>query len=175
MASNKSTGNKKKSSANKKAPAAKKPQRQQAPEPRKSVISPRVKSILYVAAALFFFVMIVFKGQSFWTMLRAAFIGVFGFGIILVPAAFIYLCVMNEKEKEYIAHYKAKVALCVLTVAAVLRRRHNDANVLCVSGEFLSIPALESLVRRWLTTPFDGGRHEPRVQKISDIERQTGL
>ena len=115
MASNKSTGNKKKSSANKKAPAAKKSQRQQAPEPRKSVISPRVKSILYVAAALFFFVMIVFKGQSFWTMLRAAFIGVFGFGIILVPAAFIYLCVMNEKEKEYIAHYKAKVALCVLT------------------------------------------------------------
>ena len=87
-----------------------------APEPPKSGLSPRVKSILYVAAALFFLVMILFRGSSVWTMVRGAFIGVFGFGIILIPAAFIYLCVMNEKEKAAIAHFKAKVALCVLTV-----------------------------------------------------------
>ena len=60
--------------------------------------------------------MILFKGSSFWTMLRAAFIGVFGFGIILVPAVFIYLLVMTAKERSYVAHFKAKVALCVLTV-----------------------------------------------------------
>ncbi len=87
-----------------------------ASEPTKSGLSPRVKSILCVAAAIFFFVMIVFKGKRFWTMLRAAFIGFFGFGIVLVPAVFIYLCVMNEKEKSEIAHFKAKVTLCVLTV-----------------------------------------------------------
>ncbi len=60
--------------------------------------------------------MILFRGASLWTNTRAAFIGVFGFGIVLVPAALIYLCVMNEKEKVAIAHFPAKVALCVLTV-----------------------------------------------------------
>ena len=60
--------------------------------------------------------MILFRGASMWTNVRAALIGVFGMGMVLVPAAFVYLCVMNEKEKRAIAHFKAKVALCVLTV-----------------------------------------------------------
>ena len=85
------------------------------PEP-KTRLSPRVRSIIYAAAAVFFVIMILFRGASFWTNIRAAFIGVFGLGIVLVPAVFVYLCVMNEKEKRAIAHFKAKVALCVLTV-----------------------------------------------------------
>ncbi len=85
------------------------------PEPRTG-LSPRVRSILYAAAAAFFAIMILFRGASIWTNIRAAFIGVFGLGIVLVPAVFVYLCVMNEKEKRAIAHFKAKVALCVLTV-----------------------------------------------------------
>lgn len=85
------------------------------PEPRTG-LSPRVRSILYAAAAAFFVIMLLFRGASIWTNIRAAFIGVFGLGIVLVPAVFVYLCVMNEKEKRAIAHFKAKVALCVLTV-----------------------------------------------------------
>ncbi len=75
-----------------------------------------MRSILYAALAIFFLIMILFRGASLWTNVRAAFIGVFGLGMILVPAAFIYLLVMNEKEKRAIAHFKAKVALCTLTV-----------------------------------------------------------
>lgn len=81
----------------------------------RSGLSPRIKSILYAAAAGFFIIMIICKGASLWTNLRAFFIGLFGFGIIFIPAAFIYLCVMNEKEKAHVAHFKAKVLLCVLT------------------------------------------------------------
>ncbi|MBQ9874517.1 MAG: RpiB/LacA/LacB family sugar-phosphate isomerase [Thermoguttaceae bacterium] len=68
-----------------------------------------------------------------------------------------------------------RAAVCYNEVAAELSRRHNDANVLCVSGEFLSVPAIESLVRLWLTAPYDGGRHAPRVAKIAKLEEQTGL
>ena len=71
--------------------------------------------------------------------------------------------------------FGVRAAVCFNEVAAELSRRHNDANVLCVSGEFLSIPAIESLVRIWMETGYDGGRHEPRVQKIAEIEKQTGL
>ena len=84
--------------------------------PPHSGVSPRVRSILYAALAILFAVMILFRGASMWTNVRAALIGVFGMGMVLVPAAFVYLCVMNEKEKRAIAHFKAKVALCVLTV-----------------------------------------------------------
>ncbi len=64
------------------------------PEPRTG-LSPRVRSILYAAAAAFFAIMILFRGASIWTNIRAAFIGVFGLGIVLVPAVFVYFCVMN--------------------------------------------------------------------------------
>ena len=99
-------------SSTKKSTAA----RQKQAEPQKSGgLSPRVKSILYAALAIFFFIMIFFRGASVWTMIRAAFIGVFGVGIVLVPAAFVYLLVMNEKEKHEVAHFGVKVMLCVLT------------------------------------------------------------
>ena len=112
MATN-NKNNRSKPNTRKKAPA--KPARRE-PEPRRGGLSPRVKSILYAALALLFAVMIILKGASVWSLVRAAFIGVFGVGIVLVPAAFIYMCVMNEKEKSEIAHFKAKVTLCVLTV-----------------------------------------------------------
>ena len=116
MSSNKNQRNKKSNTSaktRKKAPAQ---SSRKTPQPAKGGLSPRVKSILFAALAGFFLIMIIFKGSSAWTIVRAAFIGVFGFGMILVPAMFIYLCVMNEKEKAYISHFKAKVALCVLTV-----------------------------------------------------------
>ena len=59
--------------------------------------------------------------------------------------------------------------------AARMCRAINDANVLCLSGEFLGVAEAEALVRIWLTTPFDGDRHARRVDKISALEQETGL
>lgn len=49
---------------------------------------------------------------------------------------------------------------------AELFRRHNDGNVLCLSGRFVPLERNEELVRVFLETPFDGGRHERRVAKV---------
>lgn len=83
--------------------------------PKRQGLSPRVKSILYVLAAIVFGVMIFIPGSNFWTAIRSFFFGVFGLGMLLIPAVFIYMTVMNEKER-YVAHFQAKVVLCVLTV-----------------------------------------------------------
>jgi ribose 5-phosphate isomerase B len=49
---------------------------------------------------------------------------------------------------------------------AELARKHNDANVLALPARFLSEDDAMEIVRRWLETPFEGGRHERRVEKI---------
>jgi ribose 5-phosphate isomerase B len=51
-------------------------------------------------------------------------------------------------------------------------REHNDANVLTLGSKVLGIEMVKSIVQLWLTTPFAGGRHLPRVKKISDVEKQ---
>ena len=57
---------------------------------------------------------------------------------------------------------------------AELSRSHNDANVLCLSGDSLSDDGAAQLVDRWLAAPFEGGRHARRVDKITAIERGEG-
>ena len=110
----KNTGNRKQpaKTSGKKNNAAKRTQE----PPKGSGLSPRVRSVLYAALAGVFIIMILFRGASLWTNTRAVFIGIFGPGLILVPAACIYLCVMSEKEQTVIAHFQAKLALCALTV-----------------------------------------------------------
>jgi ribose 5-phosphate isomerase B len=49
---------------------------------------------------------------------------------------------------------------------AELSRRHNDANILVLPSRFLSDPESLEILRRWLDTRFEGGRHERRVEKI---------
>lgn len=49
---------------------------------------------------------------------------------------------------------------------AELSRRHNDANVLVLPSRCLSDDVSLDILRRWLSTPFDGGRHQRRVEKI---------
>ncbi len=88
---------------------------------------------------------------------------------ILICGTGIGMCVAANKIRG------VRAAVCGNEVAAELSRRHNDANVLCLSGEFLSVAETEALVRIWLTTPFDGDRHARRVDKISSLERETGL
>lgn len=56
---------------------------------------------------------------------------------------------------------------------AELARRHNDANVLVLPSRYLSEGDAEAIVKTFLDTPFDGGRHERRVEKI-ERERKNG-
>jgi ribose 5-phosphate isomerase B len=53
---------------------------------------------------------------------------------------------------------------------AELARRHNDANVLVLPARFVSEANARQILETWLNTPFDGGRHERRVEKIERPE-----
>lgn len=55
-------------------------------------------------------------------------------------------------------------------VTAEMSRRHNDLNVLCLSADMLGERNLDNLVRIWLETEFEGGRHARRLHKISGLE-----
>ena len=59
-------------------------------------------------------------------------------------------------------------------LTAEMSRRHNDLNVLCLSGDMLGERLMDRLVEIWLKTEFEGGRHARRVQKITDMERRNG-
>ena len=64
-----------------------------------------------------------------------------------------------------------RAAACADEVTAELSRRHNDLNVLCLSGDMLSSRTTELLIERWMTTEFEGGRHQRRVEKIRQLEQ----
>jgi ribose 5-phosphate isomerase B len=66
-----------------------------------------------------------------------------------------------------------RAAACVDEVTAELSRRHNDLNVLCLSGDLLSSRSTERLVEIWMSTEFEGGRHQRRVEKIRELEDGT--
>jgi ribose 5-phosphate isomerase B len=57
---------------------------------------------------------------------------------------------------------------------AELSRRHNDANVMCLSADLLGDKLLKRIVEIWLSTEFEGGRHARRVDKIREIEQDQG-
>ena len=59
-----------------------------------------------------------------------------------------------------------RAALCANETVAELSRRHNDANILVLPGRFLSEEEALRMVKVWSETPFDGGRHQARVEKI---------
>lgn len=52
-------------------------------------------------------------------------------------------------------------------------RRHNDANVLCLSADRIGEGSVDRMLEIWLTTEFEGGRHARRVDKLGDIERSS--
>ena len=54
-----------------------------------------------------------------------------------------------------------------------MSRRHNDVNVLCLSGDMLGERRMDRMVDIWINTEFEGGRHGRRVEKISDLERNS--
>jgi ribose 5-phosphate isomerase B len=67
-----------------------------------------------------------------------------------------------------------RAAPCHDDLTAEMSRRHNDLNVLCLSGDMLGERLVDRLVEIWLKTDFEGGRHARRVQKIADLEHRNG-
>ena len=63
-------------------------------------------------------------------------------------------------------HPSVKAAVCWENDIAVLSRRHNDANVICIPSRFVSLELAEEMINVFLNTEFEGGRHKKRVDKI---------
>ena len=63
-------------------------------------------------------------------------------------------------------------ALCSDLYTAKLSREHNDSNVLVLAGRVIGIGLAQEIVRTWLNTPFEGGRHQRRLDKIEQIDLQ---
>lgn len=64
-------------------------------------------------------------------------------------------------------HQDIRCALCWTVEIAELARQHNDANIISIPARYTSIPQAVAMVEAFLETPFEGGRHANRVQKIA--------
>jgi ribose 5-phosphate isomerase B len=65
-----------------------------------------------------------------------------------------------------------RAALCNDLYTARKSREHNDANVLSIGARIVASALAREIVELWLTTSFEGGRHERRVRQIEEIERE---
>jgi ribose 5-phosphate isomerase B len=65
-----------------------------------------------------------------------------------------------------------RAALCHDLFTARLSRQHNDANVLSMGGRIIAPGLADEILRLWLATPFDGGRHIRRLELIAEIEKE---
>lgn len=63
-----------------------------------------------------------------------------------------------------------RAALCTNEFCAEMTRRHNNANILCMGGKVVSPELAIKLVKIFLSTEFEGGRHQRRIDQISQIE-----
>jgi ribose 5-phosphate isomerase B len=63
-------------------------------------------------------------------------------------------------------HSGIRAAICWTNEIAELARLHNDANVICIPARYVSKELALEMVHTFLNTPFEGGRHQKRVNKI---------
>jgi ribose 5-phosphate isomerase B len=63
-----------------------------------------------------------------------------------------------------------RAALCNDLYTARMSREHNDANVLSIGARIVAAQLADEILTLWLTTPFEGGRHERRIAQIAEIE-----
>lgn len=68
-----------------------------------------------------------------------------------------------------------RAALCLDTEMASLSARHNNANVLVLPGRRLDLLKSVAIINAWITTTFEGGRHQQRIDKIHEWERTRCL
>ena len=83
---------------------------------------------------------------------------------ILICGTGIGMCIAANKV------HGVRAAPCHDSITAEMSRRHNDANILCLSADLLGVELIDRMVRIWLETPFEGGRHARRVEKITRME-----
>jgi ribose 5-phosphate isomerase B len=79
-------------------------------------------------------------------------------------------------QGEQIAANKVRgvrAALCNDLYTARMSRAHNDANVLAMGARVVGIGLADEIVGLWLDTGFDGGRHQRRIDQITEIEEQS--
>lgn len=86
--------------------------------------------------------------------------GEYTFGILVCGSANGVAITANK-------HQKIRAAICWLNEIAALARQHNNANVLCIPSRFVSEDLAREMASTFLNTPFEGGRHEGRVGKMS--------
>ncbi|MDR7521610.1 MAG: ribose 5-phosphate isomerase B [Armatimonadota bacterium] len=68
-----------------------------------------------------------------------------------------------------------RCAVCHDVTTARLARSHNDANMLALGARIVGTEVAKEIVRTFLATPFEGGRHIPRIEKIHRYERERRL
>jgi ribose 5-phosphate isomerase B len=83
---------------------------------------------------------------------------------ILICGTGIGMCIAANKVRG------VRAAPCHDCITAEMSRRHNDANVLCLSADLLGEELIDRMVRTWLEAEFEGGRHARRVEKIISFE-----
>ncbi len=83
---------------------------------------------------------------------------------ILICGTGIGMCIAANKVKG------VRAAPCHDSITAEMSRRHNDANILCLSADLLGADLMERMVKIWLATEFEAGRHARRVDKITRFE-----
>lgn len=86
---------------------------------------------------------------------------------ILICGTGIGMCIAANKVVG------VRAAPCHDSITADMSRRHNDANVLCLSADLLGEELIDRMVRIWLETEFEGGRHARRVEKIAHFEADS--
>lgn len=86
---------------------------------------------------------------------------------ILVCGTGFGMCIVANKV------HGVRAVTCRNDIEAEMSRRHNDANVLCMSADFLGQEQIDRMVAIWLKTEFDAGRHLRRVEKIAKFEQEN--
>jgi len=85
---------------------------------------------------------------------------------VLICGTGIGMCIAANKVSG------VRAACCHDIITTEMSRRHNNANVLCLSADMLGEELIDRMIRIWMTTEFDAGRHQRRVEKISRFESQ---
>ena len=82
------------------------------------------------------------------------------FGILLCGSANGVAITANK-------HAAIRAGLCWQNDVALLVRQHNDANIICIPARFVSYFVAQQMVETFMSTPFEGGRHATRVNKMT--------
>ena len=93
--------------------------------------------------------------------------GEYAFGILLCGSA-------NGVAISANKHAHIRAAICWENEIASLARQHNNANIICIPSRFVTLDAAKEMTDTFIATPFEGGRHSLRVDKIDILQDHDG-